>query len=159
MILIAERIAGIDERGWGRMLGRWIRARREELGISQVELGALIERDQNYVSRLERRNEPDALLPDARTTRLLAEALRVPVDDLLIAAGYLDAADAIPVEDDPARLRDAEVDIRAIADAHMREVLLNALAFARELHEARRRVERLPRDEGHDAPGTGTHGR
>lgn len=120
MILVAERIAGIDERGWGRMLGRWIRARREELGISQVELGALIDRDQNYVSRLERRNEPDALLPDARTTRLLAAALRVPVDDLLIAAGYLDAADAIPVEDDPARLRDAEVDIRAIADAHMR---------------------------------------
>lgn len=73
-------------------IGAFVRARREELGLSVTELGertglgtqaiSAIETDQRRVPRVERR-------------RVLAEALRVRHVDLLIAAGELDV-DELP---------------------------------------------------------------
>ncbi len=74
-----------------RGLGRFVRERRDEMGINQAELGEAIGRDQKYISDVER----GALvnLPPIEVLRPLATTLRCTTTDLLTAAGYVDADD------------------------------------------------------------------
>lgn len=74
-----------------RGLGRFVRERRDELGMNQGELGEAVGRDQKYISDVER----GALvnLPPIEVLRPMAEALRCTTTDLLEAAGYIDASD------------------------------------------------------------------
>lgn len=72
------------------MIASYMKARRNELGLTQEDLGAAIEREQKYVSRLE---SVSARFPEPEMLRRLAVALQCRPADLLIAAGYLDADD------------------------------------------------------------------
>lgn len=77
-----------------RSLGRYVRRRREMLGLSQGALGEKIGREQKWISELER----GALvnLPPPEIVRGLADALNCLPADLLIAAGYLERDDPTP---------------------------------------------------------------
>lgn len=59
--------------------GRRIRQRREELGITQAELGRRIHRTQNSISNYERGTSS----PSRQDAVLLAGALDLKVEDLL----------------------------------------------------------------------------
>ena len=72
------------------MIASYMKARRNELGLTQEDLGAAIEREQKYVSRLE---SVSARFPEPEMLRRLAVALQCRPADLLISAGYLDADD------------------------------------------------------------------
>ncbi|QQB07432.1 transcriptional regulator [Corynebacterium urealyticum] len=66
--------------------GRMVRAAREQLGMSQSELGAALGRTRQWVWRLETGNDPRARWP-VGLTPLLAAVLQISPRDLLIAAG------------------------------------------------------------------------
>ena len=70
-------------------LGDFIRARRQDLGLSQQQLAERVSMtySQADISRLERGFTE---LPRLETLSKLSEALEVPVGDLLIAAGWFD---------------------------------------------------------------------
>jgi transcriptional regulator with XRE-family HTH domain len=73
---------------WKADFGRYVRERRESLGITaQEELGAMIGRDQNWVSRLER-GVIRCPIPPPEEINLLATALQVTPFQLLRQAGY-----------------------------------------------------------------------
>lgn len=90
-----------------RLLGDRIRLRRLELGMTQVEVSAVTGIEQGYLSRIERggigRPNRDLLVT-------LADALRLPADDLLVAADYT-------VETAVIRLTDDDVERVAVAVA------------------------------------------
>jgi transcriptional regulator with XRE-family HTH domain len=67
-------------------LGQAIRSIRQEAGLSQKDLAAVVGIDQSYLSMIEsdqRRN------PGTRIVARLAQALQVSMDDLAARAGYL----------------------------------------------------------------------
>lgn len=74
-----------------KTVGQLIRERRLEKGWSQTELGQRVGRSQRYVSGLEtgaRRATRDAALAP------LADALDIPYDELLVAAGLVHTRNA-----------------------------------------------------------------
>ncbi len=74
-------------------LGRFIRLRREALGLTQTELAVAVQRDQTYISQLER----DRLqhLPGPAFVRRLTEALETTPVALFRAMGYLAPEDLL----------------------------------------------------------------
>lgn len=73
-----------------RTVGEFIRARRKLLdNMSQDELAALVDRDQTFISQMER-NTTDGYLPPRDMLYKLTEALHCSISDLLAAAGYMD---------------------------------------------------------------------
>lgn len=78
--------------GQNGTVGEYIKARREALGLTQEQLGDVIGRDQTFVSQMER-NRTDGYLPERGMLRQIAAALRLTMEDLLSAAGYLGMAD------------------------------------------------------------------
>lgn len=67
-------------------IGRFIRERRQDLGLTQSELAARVGggMSQSEISRLERDR---IFLPGRRRLKLLAGALEVSIDDFLIGSG------------------------------------------------------------------------
>ena len=63
-------------------LGRKIRNRRTELGMTQPELAAASKLTQGYISRVERGD----YIPRAGTLLILSMALQMPYDELLSEA-------------------------------------------------------------------------
>lgn len=74
----------------GVELGRWVRQRRENLGMSQAEVAERMsidmEVDQNWVTQLENGRRKGML--DFEVIAAIAAALRVSVTDVLRGAGY-----------------------------------------------------------------------
>ncbi len=79
-------------------LGPAVRAKREELGLTQRELASQLGRSQHTISRLELSN-PDSPVPPAELLNPLAAALRTTVAELLRAAGYAVEPPEITVEE------------------------------------------------------------
>ena len=65
-------------------LGRVIRRRREEMGLSQEKFSELTEHHRTYIGFLERGERS----PNVETLRRVAKALKVKASDLLRDAGY-----------------------------------------------------------------------
>lgn len=70
-------------------LGRFVKKRRGKM--SQAELGAFVDREQTWISELER--GAVVYLPPPEIIRGLATGLGCPPSKLLEAAGYLDPED------------------------------------------------------------------
>ena len=66
-------------------LGRWVRTRRESLGVTQEELAEAIDTSQRYVSRFELGQIRS--LPNAATLGRLASVLDCTMQDLLVVEG------------------------------------------------------------------------
>lgn len=118
-------------------LGRAIRARREQLGLSQEELADRLGRSQSLVSRLER---GAADWPDPAMFRALAAALELPPAELLEAAGYLEAGERGQARLDEATLYHMVEDSvrRGGYTAEEREAILGAIRLAQAIHRRRR---------------------
>lgn len=71
--------------GMSAGIGSFIQQRREELGLSQLELARLVGMDRAYLSQIE---NSTSKWPQKYVTRL-AEALQVPEVELAIAAGKI----------------------------------------------------------------------
>lgn len=72
----------------GTSLGRYIRARRRDLGLTQDAVAEVAGVDRAHISQIE---TGKINLPDAELRRGIATALRVRHVDLLVAAGELRA--------------------------------------------------------------------
>lgn len=83
--------------------GRYIKSRRESLGLTQEDVADDLGLSQGYVSRLELGMAQS--IPARPTLRRLARSLRVEMCDLIAAAGYIDRDPApaeVELEDDEA---------------------------------------------------------
>lgn len=60
-------------------LGYKIKSRREELGMSQVELAERSKLTQGYISRIEQ----NQFIPKASTLIVIAVSLKIPIKELL----------------------------------------------------------------------------
>lgn len=80
-------------------LGRYIKSKRESLGLTARSLAASVEIDPPVLSRLE--TGVMKSLPEPELLDRLASALNVTVSDLLEAAGYLDSSDRQTVSANP----------------------------------------------------------
>jgi transcriptional regulator with XRE-family HTH domain len=82
---------GMDrETGDGIQLGKWVRARRDALGMSQEDVWRRMEVENvaaNWISKLETGRV--RYLPDHELLHALSVALRVPVTEVLRGAGVL----------------------------------------------------------------------
>lgn len=112
-------------------MGGKIRDRREELGMTQRELGAKVGTSKEYISQIEN-GKPK--LPNAGLRRALAEALGLQHVELLVAAGEL-REDEIPKEGEPRR----HIVVSKLEHA-ARECLANDLAGISELGDALERA-------------------
>lgn len=110
-----------------------LRARREELGLTQVEVGNAIGRTQHSVSRIEH-HRPGSPTPAPEILNPWAKALNMTVLELLSAAGYA-------VDEDVAALLKAERE-------RLYEMITRALNLSPEADQALRdvlaRVSREP---------------
>jgi transcriptional regulator with XRE-family HTH domain len=125
--------------GIGTMtVGATLRERRLSLGKSQEDLADEIERDQNFISRLER-GQHGTLQPE--TVRLLARALGYRREELLVLLGYLDEPGAeVEAVPDSVRVFTAmmgEVDSLADAPESLREHIKGTIRYALELERNR----------------------
>lgn len=84
--------------------GRWLEAMMRARGWTNAELGRRIDVDGSHISKWRRGRQR----PDTVSCRLLAEALSVPVREVMIQAGHVDpeAAFEDPVKDELHRLID-----------------------------------------------------
>ena len=73
-----------DQREIGRRIGLVIRAKREEMGLSQEELAHQSDHHRNYIGYLERGER----CPNVATLERIADALGLAISDLLKEAGY-----------------------------------------------------------------------
>jgi ribosome-binding protein aMBF1 (putative translation factor) len=73
-----------EQREIGRRIGLAVRARREELGMTQEELAHESDHHRNYIGYLERGER----CPNVATLERIARALRLKVSELLAKAGY-----------------------------------------------------------------------
>lgn len=120
-----------------RALGRFIRARREVLGLSQREFARRIGKEPSWISSLEL-GRVGAYLPDPESLRRIADVLRVSTHELLAVVGYLDAAG----DEADAYSPETRLFLSAVAGveweqvpATVREMVLRDLRYARELAE------------------------
>lgn len=122
----------------GSALGRMIRRRRKELGLTQEELEARSGVPQRTISDIERATNPHYLPEDPETLRRLGAALGLSMEEMLRAAGYLPAEDEEPTE--------AQVYTKAMEDIdrlelpeRVKRMMREAVEYARELAEHERR--------------------
>lgn len=80
-------------------LGRYIRERRAELGLTQVQLAARVGWTQERVSLLENARYG---MPSVPSLIRLAQGLEVPLNDLIVAAGHAEMAATLPSEGEAA---------------------------------------------------------
>lgn len=73
-----------EQREIGRRIGLAVRARREELGLTQEELALQSDHHRNYIGYLERGER----CPNVATLERITRALDLKVSELLAKAGY-----------------------------------------------------------------------
>ena len=73
-----------DQREIGRRIGLAVRARREELGLTQEELAHRSDHHRNYIGYLERGER----CPNVATLERIAGVLNLRISQLLEKAGY-----------------------------------------------------------------------
>lgn len=83
-------------------LSRLIRPRREELGITQVDLAKAINVSQTYIARLEDAN--DDRTPSREVCRGLARVLELSEDEVFRAAGHFPQGEPMQLSDDEIEL-------------------------------------------------------
>lgn len=71
----------------GELVGERIKALRERRGYSQLELSQMVGVNPVWISKVETRSK---YLPEPQVLRKLAAVLGVPIEELLVVAGYLD---------------------------------------------------------------------
>lgn len=107
-------------------LGRFVKQRRDELGLTQTQLEQISGVPQRTISRIESTTK-EGYLPEPSTLRSLAKGLWLTPKDLLAAAGY-DVYD----NDTPLELRDHRVRLFASKlDAFSEEELDVLMAWIR----------------------------
>lgn len=73
-----------EQREIGRKIGLAVRARREELGLTQEELAHQSDHHRNYIGYLERGER----CPNVATLERIARSLKIKVSKLIESAGY-----------------------------------------------------------------------
>jgi transcriptional regulator with XRE-family HTH domain len=73
-----------EQREIGRKIGLAVRARRDELGLTQEQLADDSDHHRNYIGYLERGER----CPNVATLERIARALGLKVSELLAKAGY-----------------------------------------------------------------------
>ncbi|CAA9568131.1 MAG: hypothetical protein AVDCRST_MAG49-3287 [uncultured Thermomicrobiales bacterium] len=93
-----------------RTLGEVVRDRRRELGLTQEELASRVSADRDYVrqSEISRLERGRVGLPRRDRLTRIAEALRLPLAELLARSGWAGAAAAFAPQSDPAVGREPE---------------------------------------------------
>lgn len=130
-----------------RSLGTFVRDRRTALGLQQEDIAHAVGIDTSKVSRLENDLVRQFLSPDE--LRALARVLAVTVEELLIAAGYLDAPEQEEQEEtDDERLARMVREVEQHHDPHVRRIMLDTFRLAQSIERARR-----DRDQGLEVIG------
>jgi len=107
-----------------KRLGRFIRQRRDVVGINQTQLGDAIGREQKYISEIERGAVVNLPAPDV--IRRIALELRCSEYDILSAAGYLEPHNPHPEHlfaEEVLEARRAAEGLRTAADALVRRLI------------------------------------
>ena len=108
-------------------LGKYVRGRRAELGLTQEELAARIggSATQAEISRLERGM---VALPRRSRLEALAAALEVPLGSLLVHSGWLTSDEMAELDEPPQPQLEASATEDLLADiAHLRETLFTVI--------------------------------
>lgn len=123
-----------------RGVGALVRRRRQELGLSQLDLVQLTGIDQRTISRIEN-NRREGYLPEPHLVTALAEALHLPVAAFVEAAGY-------PVTEREPEPSEAEIYTMAMRDIdrlelpeRVKRIMREAVEYARELREQESRAD------------------
>lgn len=120
--------------------GQWLRYMREQRGMSQAELAALVGRKQPAISKL----EEGSLSPSCAICIEFAQVLDIPVEIVLAKAGMIDEATAICIQF--AQVLDIPVEIilpkaGMIAEA---QAPMEAKSLSKEALDIALRIDRLP---------------
>lgn len=137
----------VREMEWGRVmsprrvtLGQYIKNRRRVLGMTQVEMAELLDRDQTYVSHLELGKRKS--LPEPHEVNEIARVLRVSVFDLLKAIGFHDEEE---IHEEPAAVQvftqlAAEVESAPEINESLRGLMLEQIGLFRRQWEREQEI-------------------